>query len=185
MPLESARTGERVLMPCRLVCRATLWTLFTGPRFRPDFHRNTVFLRGTDQSLGEFFERPDVVGLDGFLIDQWVSSTSVKPPIYTVSTPSAYSRSSRSRHSASWAWSRRRARFRHSRRIRSLLYRPSGSLDCNRAISCAVSRNRWNNSALVRVLLAGRRGTSDEILRTNVQSGHQTTSDGQSEITEF
>jgi len=78
-------------------------------------------------------------------IDQCVSSTSVKPPIYTVPPPSSYSRSSRSRHSASWAWSRRRVRLRYSRRIRLLLYCPSSSLDCNRAISRVVSRKRANN----------------------------------------
>mgnify|MGYP006876389758 FL=1 len=50
-------------MPCRPVCRTALRTLLTGPRFRPDFDRDTVFLGGTRQSLGELLERPEVVCL--------------------------------------------------------------------------------------------------------------------------
>ena len=63
MPLEPTRAGERVLMPCRSVCVATLGALLTGPRFRPDFDRNPVFLGDTRQSRGELFERPEIVGL--------------------------------------------------------------------------------------------------------------------------
>ena len=40
-------------------------------------------------------------------------------------------------------------------------------------------------AAFVKILLTGRRGTSDEIVGTNIQSGRQTTSDGQPEIGDF
>ena len=54
MSLEPTQTSERVLMPCRSVCRTTLRALLARPRFRPDFHRDTVFLGGTGQSLDNY-----------------------------------------------------------------------------------------------------------------------------------
>ncbi|ERG95706.1 MAG: hypothetical protein J07HQW2_02166 [Haloquadratum walsbyi J07HQW2] len=50
-------------MPFRSVCRTTLWALLTSPCFRPDFHRDTVFLSSICQPLSKLLERPEVVGL--------------------------------------------------------------------------------------------------------------------------
>jgi hypothetical protein len=61
--LGPARAGKRVLMPRRSVCRTTLRTLFAGPRFRPDFDRDAVFLSGRRQPLGELIERPEIMCL--------------------------------------------------------------------------------------------------------------------------
>ncbi len=63
MSFEPTRTGERVLMPFRSDCRTALRALLAGPRFRPDFDLNPVFLGGKRQSLGELLERPEVVDL--------------------------------------------------------------------------------------------------------------------------
>ena len=50
---------------------------------------------------------------------------------------------------------------------------------------CRLTGSLEQLTAFVEVLFAGRGGTGDEIVRTNGQSGHQTTSDGQSEIADF
>ena len=66
-------------MPCRSVCRTTLRTLLTGPCFRANLDRDTIFLGGTGQSLGKLLERPEVVRL-GVRLDRPVRFEYVGQP---------------------------------------------------------------------------------------------------------
>ncbi len=74
-------------MPCRSVCRTALRALLAGPRFRPDLYGDTVFLGGTGRRSVNFLNDQKLCVLAFVSTDQCVSNTSVRPPIYTVSTP--------------------------------------------------------------------------------------------------